>query len=74
MRTALPRFFESLPLIQARLGAYGVVGNNDRNESVTDLKTLTQAMKDAGVTPLVNEVASIRVGAGDPVYRGSRRF
>ena len=55
-------FFESLPLIQARLGAYGVIGNNDRNESLADLKNLTQAMKDAGVTPLVNEVASVRVG------------
>lgn len=56
------RFFKTLPLIQARLGAFAVVGNNDRNESLTDLKNLTQAMKDAGVTPLVNEVASIRVG------------
>jgi len=55
-------FFESLPLIQARLGAFGVLGNNDRGESTTDLMNLTQAMKDAGVTPLVNEVASIRVG------------
>jgi predicted MPP superfamily phosphohydrolase len=55
-------FFESLPLIQARLGAFGVLGNNDRNESTTDLRNLIQAMKDAGVTPLVNEVASIKVG------------
>ncbi|MBN1776594.1 MAG: metallophosphoesterase [Clostridiales bacterium] len=55
-------FFESLPLIQARLGAFGVLGNNDRNESTTDLKNLIQAMKDAGVTPLINEVASIKVG------------
>ena len=29
-------FFHTLPLIQARLGAYAVMGNNDRNESTTD--------------------------------------
>ena len=55
-------FFEDMPLIQARLGVYAVLGNNDRNESSTDLRNLTQAMKDAGVTPLINEVASIKVG------------
>jgi uncharacterized protein len=55
-------FFEHLPLIQARLGAFGVLGNSDRNESSADLQALTQAMRDAGVTPLVNEVVSIKVG------------
>lgn len=55
-------FFENLPLIQARLGAFGVLGNKDRSESSVERGNLTQAMKDAGVTPLVNEVASIKVG------------
>ena len=55
-------FFESMPLIQARLGAYGVLGDYDRSESQEDLRSLMQAMKDAGVTPLVNDVAGIRVG------------
>ena len=55
-------FFETMPLIQARLGVYGVVGNHDRNESSTDLQRLIQAMKNAGVTPLVNEVTSMKVG------------
>ena len=55
-------FFEHLPLIQARLGAYGVLGSFDRNDSTTDLRNLQQAMVDAKVTPLVNEVVSIRVG------------
>ena len=55
-------FFQSMPLIQARLGAYGVLGDYDRSESQGDLRSLTQAMKDAGVTPLVNEVTGIKVG------------
>ena len=55
-------FFETLPLIQARLGAYGVLGSNDRNDSTTDLRSLREAMLAAGVTPLVNEVTSIKVG------------
>jgi len=55
-------FFENLPLIQARLGAFGVLGNKDSSESSLDERNLTQAMKDAGVTPLVNEVAQIKVG------------
>lgn len=55
-------FFESMPLIQARLGAFGVVGSYDRSESGDDLRRLTLAMKDAGVTPLVNEVTSMKVG------------
>ena len=55
-------FFENLPLIQARLGAFGILGNKDSSESSLDERNLTQAMKDAGVTPLVNEVAKIKVG------------
>lgn len=64
------RFFETLPLIQARLGAYGVLGNNDRNESGTDLRDLLQAMQDAGVTPLVNEVVRIKVGQAELCIAG----
>lgn len=76
-------FFETLPLIQARLGAYAVLGDCDRNESTTDLKRLQQAMEDAGVTPLVNEITRMKVGKtylyiaglddldnGDPDYEG----
>ncbi len=55
-------FFEAMPLIQARLGAFGVVGSYDRGESDDDLRRLELAMKDAGVTPLVNEVTSVKVG------------
>ncbi len=55
-------FFEHLPLIQARLGAYGIFGNKDRAETAEARGDLAQAMKDAGVTPLVNEVAKIKVG------------
>jgi uncharacterized protein len=55
-------FFETLPLIQARLGVFGVVGEYDRNDSTTDLRSLREAMLAAGVTPLVNEVTSLKVG------------
>lgn len=58
-------FFESLPLIQARLGVYAVLGNNDRSESTEDLRKLTQAMYAAGVTPLINEVVRIKVGQAE---------
>ncbi|MFH1879519.1 MAG: metallophosphoesterase, partial [Bacillota bacterium] len=64
------RFFENLPLIQARLGAYAVLGNNDRNESADDLQSLLQAMVDAGVTPLVNEVVKLKVGQADLYIAG----
>lgn len=56
------KFFKDLPLIQARLGVFGILGNKDSSESTLDERNLTQAMKDAGITPLVNEVAKIKVG------------
>ncbi len=64
------RFFETLPLIQARLGVYGILGNNDRSESITELRDLTQAMFAAGVTPLVNEVVRIKVGQAELCLAG----
>ena len=67
-------FFETLPLIQARLGTYGVIGNKDRNESNADLLNLMQAMQDAGVTPLVNEMVRLRVGQAELCIAGVDDF
>ena len=64
------KFFENLPLIQARLGSFGVLGSGDRGESDTDLMALEQAMQEAGVTPLVNEVAKLKVGQADLYVAG----
>lgn len=55
-------FFEQLPSINARYGVYAVVGNNDRPTPQSNLTQLRAAMLGAGVTPLVNEVAHVRIG------------
>ena len=54
-------FFEHLPLLNARLGAYGVFGNHDRTDE-SQLNTLTGVMNSAKVTPLNNAVATVKVG------------
>ncbi len=63
-------FFENLPLIQARLGVFGVLGASDRGEDQTGLDALRAAMLSAGVTPLVNEVVRLRVGQAELVLAG----
>ncbi len=55
-------FFRKLPGIHARYAIYGVVGDSDRGETDYELEHLTDAMRNAGVIPLVNEVATVRVG------------
>lgn len=56
-------FFKSLPSINSRYGVYGVVGNHDRTVPESNLSLLKTAMVSAGVTPLVNDVAGVRIGA-----------
>lgn len=56
-------FFKSLPRINSRYGVYGVLGNHDRTVPESNLPLLKAAMVSAGVTPLVNDVASVRIGA-----------
>ncbi len=56
------RFFQDCPSLHARLGVFGVVGNHDRTQPESNLKRLTDAMKDRGVTPLVNSVSRVKVG------------
>lgn len=58
-------FFKNLPKIQARLGVLGTVGEADRTPPESNLALLVKAMTNAGVTPLVNGVARIKVG---PTY------
>lgn len=56
------RFFEKLPSLHARYAILGVVGETDRGETDMDLTLLTDAMRDANVTPLVNNVFPVRMG------------
>jgi len=57
-------FFQTIPKVQARLGVYGIVGDADRtgNDPDDNLSQLVKAMTNAGVLPLVNSVAKVRVG------------
>ena len=56
-------FFENMPAIRANYGVYAVLGNHDRTIPEGNLTQLRAAMISAGVTPLVNEIASVRIGA-----------
>ena len=61
------QFFEKLQQrerIHARYGIFGVIGETDRGESNFDLTRLTEAMSNADVTPLVNKVVPVNIGAG----------
>lgn len=53
-------FFKLRPGFTARLGVFAVVGNHDRTTPEANLSKLKSAMRDAGVTPLVNEAALLR--------------
>lgn len=65
------RFFEKMPKFHARYGIYGVLGDRDMTnpELVPSLKS---AMRSAGVTPLENESASVRIGDGYVSIAGIR--
>lgn len=55
-------FFQNLPRIQARLGVMGTLGDTDRTPPEGNLALLVKAMTNAGVTPLVNSTARIKMG------------
>lgn len=56
-------FFRNLPSINSRYGVYAVMGNHDRTVPESNLSALQTAMSSAGVTPIVNDVVSVRIGA-----------
>ena len=63
-------FFENAPRFRARIAVCGVVGNHDRTLPESNLSLLQTAMFNAGVTPLVNDVAQIRLGNGSIYVAG----
>lgn len=70
-------FFQILPPLKARLCVLGVVGNHDRTVPDSRLNDLMLAMRQAGVTPLVNDVVllkkdgkSIALCGADDFYNG----
>ena len=59
-------FFRTLQkqdTIHSRYGIYGVVGETDRGDSDFTCSQLTEAMTNAGVTPLVNRTATVNVAS-----------
>lgn len=65
-QTAL-RFFQKMQTmekIRSRYGVFGVIGEADRGESDFDLNELTEAMANADVQPLVNQVVPVNIGSG----------
>ena len=60
------RFFQALQqhdTIHSRYGIFGVIGDTDRGDSDFTCSQLTEAMANAGVTPLVNKTVSVNVAA-----------
>ncbi len=64
-KTAL-EFFEKLGgmTIHARYKILGVMGECDTDKTDAGMQLLSDAMKNAGVTPLINTVEPIRIGSG----------
>ncbi len=60
-------FFRSLPTIHSNYGIYAVLGEHDRPESQQDLSRLRAAMVAKNVTPLINDVVTVRVGTDTEV-------
>ena len=56
------KFFNNLPSIHARYAILGVVGESDRGESDLDLSLLEDAMRAAGVIPVVKAAVPVRIG------------
>ena len=63
-------FFENLPALNSRYGVFGVMGNHDRTIPESNLSQLKSAMISAGVTPLINQVAGVRIGASSIYIAG----
>ena len=63
-------FFKHMPRLNSRYGVYAVMGNHDRTIPEGNLFNLKSAMISSGVTPLVNDVASVRIGASNIYLAG----
>ena len=60
------RFFRSLQqhgTLHSRYGIYGVIGEADHGDSDFSRDQLTEAMANAGVTPLVNKALPVNIGS-----------
>ena len=55
-------FFEALPSIRSTYGIYAVLGECDRTLPESNLIALETAMKTRSITPVINDVVSIRIG------------
>ncbi|MBQ9210786.1 MAG: hypothetical protein IJ153_03720 [Clostridia bacterium] len=56
-------FYQRLPSLHARYAALGVLGEKDHGETDTERDMVTDAMRDAGVVPLVNDLTAVRIGS-----------
>ncbi len=59
------KFFHALQqqdTLHSRYGIYGVIGETDRGDSDYSRDRLTEAMANAGVTPLVNKALPVNIG------------
>ena len=63
-------FFKHMPAIHSSYGVYGVMGNHDRTIPESNLSRLRSAMIAAGVTPIVNDVTPVRIGASNIYLAG----
>ena len=58
------RRLQEMPRIHARYGIFGVPGEADCGEDAQDRTLLSEAMSNAGITPLFNRVEFVPVGGG----------
>ena len=58
------RKLQDMPKIHARYGIYGVPGEADRGEDAQDRTLLSEAMSNAGITPVFNSVEYVPIGSG----------
>ncbi|MBR3429886.1 MAG: metallophosphoesterase [Clostridia bacterium] len=58
------RRLQSMPKIHARYGIFGVPGEADCGSGDQDRILLSEAMTNAGVMPLMNQVAYVKIGSG----------
>ena len=55
-------FFRQIPTIRATYGVYAVFGEYDRTLPESALNDLKAVMRSRSITPIVNDVVSVRIG------------